>query len=92
MSLRPSWQSRVNTNDTSPLLDTNYPAYGLLNVRLALADIGGSGLEASLFANNLTNNSYILGGFPLGDAIGFDSVLYGEPRMFGASLKYSFGR
>lgn len=87
-----SWQSRVNTNDTSPLLDTNYPAYGLLNVRLALADIGGSGLEASLFANNLTNNSYILGGFPLGDAIGFDSVLYGEPRMFGASLKYSFGR
>lgn len=86
-----SWQGRVNTSDISPLLETSYPSYGLLNARIGLANVGGSGVEASLFATNLTNKTYILGGFPLGDAIGFESALYGEPRMYGASLKFSFG-
>lgn len=79
------------TNETNASLITSYPAYGVLNLRAELREIAGTGFDLAVFANNATNKTYILGGFPLGGALGFESALYGEPRMYGLSLKYRFG-
>ena len=85
-----SWQGKVNTNETNPALITTYPSYGVLNARIELGDIGGSGIDLALFGTNLTNKTYILGGLALASALGFESAFYGEPRMYGASLKARF--
>lgn len=77
--------------ETNPALLTTYPGYGLLNLRAELREIGGSGLDIALFASNVTNKTYLLGGIPLAGVLGFESALYGEPRMYGLSLKYRFG-
>lgn len=87
-----SWQSRTNTNEVDNRFITTYPSYGLLNARIEFDNIADRGIDLTLFANNLTNKKYILGGFPLASALGFESALYGEPRMYGASLKLHFGR
>ena len=86
-----SWQGRANTNELAPNLITTYPSYSLVNARIELADVAQSGIDLSVFATNLTNKAYILGGFPLGSAVGFESALYGEPRMYGLSAKFRFG-
>lgn len=85
-----SWQSRTNTNETNPAVLTSYPSYGLLNGRIELNNIGNSGFDVAMFATNLTNKKYILGGFPLATALGFETALYGEPRMYGISGKFRF--
>lgn len=77
--------------ETNPALLTTYPGYGLLNLRMELREVGGSGLDIALFANNVTNKTYLLGGIPLAGALGFESALYGEPRMYGVSFKYRLG-
>lgn len=85
-----SWQSRTNTNETNPALETSYPSYGLLNGRIEWSGIGGTGLDIAIFGTNLTNKKYILGGFPMASPAGFETALYGEPRMYGISGKYRF--
>ena len=77
--------------ETNPALLTTYPGYGLLNLRAEVREIGGTGLDLALFANNVTNKTYMLGGIPLAGALGFESALYGEPRMYGVTMKYRFG-
>ena len=86
-----SHTSTALTNETNPALLTSYPGYGLLNLRAELREVAGTGLDISVFANNATNKTYILGGLPLGGPLGFESALYGEPRMYGVSVKYRFG-
>lgn len=85
-----SWQSRTNTNEAVPGYITTFPSYGLLNARVELNNIAGSGVDLAIFSTNLTNKTYILGGFPLASSLGFDSALYGEPRMYGLSAKVRF--
>ncbi len=86
-----SYTSEALTNETSAALLTSYPGYGLLNLRAELREIGGTGLDLAVFASNVTNKTYILGGLPLGSPLGFESSIYGEPRMYGLSVKYRFG-
>ena len=67
-------------------------AYGLLNLRLDWKEVGGYPLDLGLFVTNLTDKLFVEvgqgGAFPqLGVAAGY----YNEPRMYGVSLKYSFG-
>lgn len=84
-----SWQSSQSTADYPTLIPT-YPSYGVLNARIEWDNVMKKGIDLSVFATNLTNRTYITGGLPI-DALGFDAVLYGEPRMFGASAKVHFG-
>ena len=64
--------------------------YGLLNASLTWKDIGGRGLDATLFATNLTNKLFRVSNGNVEDLLLVDSTLYGEPRMFGLKLRYSF--
>jgi iron complex outermembrane receptor protein len=72
-----------------PLLAT-FPGYQLLNLKLDW-NVGTTGLTASLFATNVTDEEYRVGGYPIYSGIGFTSTLWGEPRMWGAQVRYSFG-
>lgn len=90
MSADYSWQSVQNTNDTAAAINT-YPSYGLLNARIELRDAIRKGIDFSVFGTNLANKTYILGGFPLTTQLGFESSIYGEPRMYGASVRVRFG-
>jgi iron complex outermembrane receptor protein len=49
-----------------------------------------SQIDLAVFATNLLNKTYILGGYPISQ-LGFDGAMYGEPRMYGVSLRYNFG-
>ena len=84
-----SWQSSQSTADYPTLIPT-YPSYGVLNARIEWDNVMKKGVDLSVFATNLTDKTYITGGYPI-DSLGFDAVLYGEPRMFGASVKVHFG-
>lgn len=88
-----SHQGRTNSPDfmAPPPLDT-FPGFGILNSRLEWNNIGGGQIDAAVFMTNITNKKYITGGYPLYSQIGFDSVIYGEPRMYGMSLTFHWGR
>jgi iron complex outermembrane receptor protein len=84
-----SWVDFVWTSDKAAPLHT-YPSYGLLNLR-ADWKMFDWGVTASAFVTNATDDTYIQGGYPLYSGVGFDSVIYGAPRMYGFSLAYKFG-
>jgi iron complex outermembrane receptor protein len=48
-------------------------------------------VDLSLFATNITKKNYIISNTGTFQSIGAQSVMYGEPRMFGIRLRYSFG-
>jgi iron complex outermembrane receptor protein len=83
-----SWIDKVLTQDkTAPL--GSYPSYALVNLRVDW-QMFDWGVTASAFVTNATNKTYIQGGYPLDSQVGFESVIYGAPRMFGFSLAYKF--
>nr|WP_245842699.1 TonB-dependent receptor [Sphingomonas laterariae] len=88
-----SYQAKVNSPDfAAPPPINQFPSYEILNARIEWNRIGGSNIDAAMFATNITKEKYITGGYPLYSQIGFDSVIYGEPRMYGLSLTYNWGR
>ncbi|MDB5395230.1 MAG: TonB-dependent receptor [Rhodospirillales bacterium] len=67
------------------------PGYDVIDLRLDWTNIFGYPVDAAAFANNVTDNTYIAGTLPLYTLLGFSSVSFGPPRMYGFSLKYRFG-
>jgi len=67
------------------------PSYSLLTLTAGIDDIGGTGFDLGLFANNITNEKYRVtsgGGY---ESSGIQDFAYGQPRMYGVRLKYNFG-
>jgi len=67
------------------------PSYDLLNVRIDWTNIFGKSYDLSFFMNNATDNLYVQGAIPIYTQLGFTSVTYNAPRMWGFSLKMRFG-
>lgn len=67
------------------------PATNLVNLNLNWKSIGGLPIDLSAFATNLTSQKYHVAIGGVGGA-GYESIVIGEPRMFGARLRYRFGR
>ena len=65
------------------------PAQNLLNLNLAWYSVGGSPVDVSLFATNVTKNEFST--FTTGASNGFDAFIPNQPRMYGARIKYRFG-
>ena len=65
--------------------------YGLLSLNVQWQNVAGSNFDLSAFANNLTNEKYIISSQGASFQSGFNSYIYGEPRMYGLSLRYHFG-
>jgi iron complex outermembrane receptor protein len=79
----------------SNLADTILPltqidGYSLINLRAEWSNISGTGLTAAAYVQNLTNEKYFVGGFPLGAVIGSNATLLGTPRMYGVELRFDF--
>ncbi len=66
------------------------PAYSQTDVFLNWKGIMQSTFDASIFVTNLANKAYLIGGIPTYNSAGFTSGVESEPRMWGASVKYTF--
>jgi iron complex outermembrane receptor protein len=68
----------------------NINGTGLVNMNYAWNNIYGYSVDASLFMTNVLDRTYLVGILPTLDTIGALGHIYGEPRMFGAKLKYNW--
>ncbi len=78
-----------NLNDTI-VPNARIGGYTLVNARAEWNRIRGSKFGAALYVQNLTDEEYLVGGFPLGAVTGQNSVLLGTPRMYGIELRVDF--
>ena len=72
--------------------DATLPAYDLVNARLDLNGVAGSGLDASVFVRNLFDKEYLASSNVGSDLLGINSGFYGAPRTYGIELRYKFGQ
>ena len=70
--------------------NTTLPGYSLVNARLTWSDVLGTKLDASVFARNLFNKRYLLGGNAASAGGNTNVVNPGTPRIVGGELRYSF--
>jgi len=89
--------SHFSKQPTAPAGDPSFEpgsileAFGLLNMSLDWRNIRQTGLDASLFVTNATNKLYRVANGNSYNGLGIFASLYGEPRMYGIKLRYSFG-
>jgi iron complex outermembrane receptor protein len=67
------------------------PSHGLVNVDLAWNNIFGSGVDLTAFGTNVTNKQYFTFIPGLAGNSGTEFAALGEPRMYGARIRYRFG-
>jgi iron complex outermembrane receptor protein len=65
--------------------------YGLLNVRVDWKNLLRSKFDLSLFVTNATDKDYRIGQYNNLVSNGYITSFYGEPRMYGAQLRWHFG-
>ena len=85
-------QTRMNFSNVGNTANPNttLPAYRLVNARLSLSEIKGTGLTAAIFARNLFNEKYFLGGNAAAAGGNTNVVNPGTPRIWGGELRYQF--
>ena len=89
--------SHFSKQPTSPAGDPSFELgsvlepYGLLNMSLDWRNVADSGIDASLFATNMTNKVYRIANSNGYTGLGVYASLYGEPRMYGLKVRYAFG-
>lgn len=64
--------------------------YGVLNMSLNWSDVMRSPVDLTLFMTNVTNETYRVSNTGTFLSLGSQASLYGEPRMYGASVRYKF--
>ena len=85
-----SYQDRVFTGFSAVTPGSYVPSYGLLGLRGDWNKINGSGLSASVFVTNLADRIYRAANEDLYTTIGTSTTVYGEPRMYGVTLRFQF--
>jgi iron complex outermembrane recepter protein len=64
--------------------------YGLLNFDAEWKNIAGRPVDLEVFVTNVADEQYIQQNLAYYNVFGSVAVLYGEPRMYGARLRYNF--
>ena len=64
----------------------------VVDARIGVNNIGGTGLDAAVNVNNVFNKLYEYGSFSSSLSSGFRTTLRGEPRTVSLSLRYKWGR
>ena len=85
-----SYQDRVFAGFSAVTPGSYVPSYGLLGLRGDWEKINGTGLSAAIFVTNLSDKVYRVTNEDLYTTIGSATTVYGEPRMYGVTLKYQF--
>jgi iron complex outermembrane recepter protein len=85
-----SWQSSVHLNPFEfTTLPNSSPSFAVANARLEWDDIYNQKVDLAFWSTNIANRTYIAGGYPI-QSLGFESSVYGEPRMFGVTIRKRF--
>jgi iron complex outermembrane recepter protein len=85
-------QSKFSTAQTNASFIRYIPGYDTLSLSVDLNSVGGSPVDLSLFATNITDNLYATGAADFyNQPFGVATLTYGEPRMYGARVRYRFG-
>lgn len=71
--------------------DAILPPYVLVNARLDVGSVGGTGVDASLFVRNLFDRDYLASSNVGSNLLGVQSGFFGAPRTVGVELRYRFG-
>jgi iron complex outermembrane receptor protein len=79
-----------SANAGSSMPGTRMPSYQLLNMRYEWQDILESNVNFAVFARNLLDEKYYVGGSAAGASFGMNAVALGRPRMWGAELRVNF--
>ena len=66
-------------------------SYDLLNLSVGLRNVASVPLDLTLFANNVANRTYRIGGGNYYYTLGYTTAVYGEPRTIGVRATYHFG-
>jgi iron complex outermembrane receptor protein len=66
------------------------PAYGLLNMRLDWESIAGSDVTLSVYGTNMTDEEYRVTSNATYNTTGLVGAAFGDPRMYGVSLRYAW--
>jgi iron complex outermembrane receptor protein len=68
----------------------DFKGYGVGNMRLALNDIDGKGVDVALFAKNILDRAYLIAPVVLLQTFPISSAVYAPPRQYGVELRYNF--
>jgi len=66
------------------------PSYENIDLRVDWTDVYSYPVDLGFFMTNVTDNVHVVGATALYVSLGFTSVSYNQPRMFGFSAKYRF--
>ena len=91
IALKANWLWQAESGDSKLQVGGLVPEFGLLNLAANWDHIRGGPVDVSVFATNVLDKTYSLGGLGPFDSFGFKTDRYGEPRMYGVRLRYSFG-
>ena len=88
------YRSHLNFHDvinlgTFPLNSDTAPGYGTLNMTANWNKVFGSKVDVGLWIKNATDRYTIIYKSPQ-SGLGYSDVTYGDPRTFGANVRYSF--
>jgi len=84
------WYGHQATSPLETEILNVQPHYENFDLRGDWTNMFGQPIDLGVFVTNLTDNLHIVGEIPLWTSLGFSSVAYNPPRMFGFSLKYRF--
>lgn len=62
------------------------PGYTIFSAAAEWRGIHDGRLDVTLWAKNLTDKAYVVGGLGLQSVLGYNSLIYGEPRTYGVTL------
>ncbi len=84
-----TWRDEVFLDDFEP--NGRQASYALTNLRAEWNDVMQSKFSMAAFATNLFDKQYRIGTLGLvAEGLGFESSVYGEPRMYGVEVGYKF--
>jgi iron complex outermembrane receptor protein len=90
ISITWQWYGHQATSPLEKEILNVQPHFENFDLRADWTNFMGQPIDLGAFVTNLTDNLHIVGEIPLWTSLGFSSVAYNPPRMFGFSLKYRF--
>jgi len=86
-----SYISSVTYTDTNVGAPFSFePGYGLVDASVQFKNIGGRPIDVDFWGKNLTDKNYAVNISDQSASIGYVTTLYGDPRTYGVTVKYSF--
>lgn len=77
-------------NDPTENRVKHVDSYSVVNYNMDWRNIMGSNFDLSLYVKNAHDKRYPVGGLTVVESLGVALWNYGEPRTYGASLRYNF--